>query len=179
MRDPFLSLPPYYVLIKGEFPLKAASKREDPEENLLESKLETTTIAESEKSSTPKTAKYIPIPEETPPAVRCKIGLNGLTTAIPNDFNAQMFDQLNIDHLKVDDTNTNTTSVWFASAITAFGTSSQTVLWSYKIPSEILSFAKKDTIPCGILVLLDVVEKSATPEWATKYNDEEEAREAA
>jgi hypothetical protein len=66
----------------------------------------------------------------------------------------------------------------FASAITAFGTSSQTILWNYKIPSEILAFAKKDSIPCGILVLLDVVEESATPEWATQYDDEAEAREA-
>jgi hypothetical protein len=67
--------------------------------------------------------------------------------------------------------------MWFASAITAFGTSSQTILWNYKIPSEILAFAKKDSIPCGILVLLGIVEESATPEWATQYNDEEERRE--
>jgi hypothetical protein len=178
MRDPS-SLPPYWVLIKGEFPPKAASKHETSEENLLGSKVETTTVAESEKSSTPKTSKYTPIPEETPPAIRCQIGVNGLNTAIPNDFDAQMFDQLDIGHLKVDETISNTTGVWFASAITAFGTSSQTVLWSYKIPSEMLSFAKKDTIPCGILVLLDVVEESTTPEWATKYNDEEEANAAA
>jgi hypothetical protein len=178
MRDPS-SLPPYWVLIRGEFPPKAASKHETPEENLLESKVETTTVAESEKSLTPKTLKYAPVPEETPPAMRCQIGVNGVTTAIPNDFDAQMFDQLDIGHLKVDETNSNITGVWFASAITAFGTSSQTVLWSYKIPSEILSFAKKDTIPCGILVLLDVVEESVTPEWATKYNDEEEANAAA
>jgi hypothetical protein len=178
MRNPS-SLPPYWVLIKGEFPLKVASKHETLEENLLGSKVETTTVAESEKSSTPKTSKYTPVPEETPPAIRCQIGVNGLTTAIPNDFDAQMFDQLDIGHLKVGETISNTTGVWFASAITAFGTSSQTVLWNYKIPSEMLSFAKKDTIPCGILVLLDVVEESVTPEWATKYNDEEEAKAAA
>ena len=135
-----------------------------------------TEIVQSRSSST---VGCCPVPEETPSAIRCQIGVNGLTTAIPNDFDAQMFDQLDIGHLKVDETISNTTGVWFASAITAFGTSSQTVLWSYKIPSEILSFAKKDTIPCGILVLLDVVEESVTPEWATKYNDEEEANAAA
>jgi hypothetical protein len=40
-----------------------------------------------------------------------------------------------------------------------------------------LAFAKKDSIPCGILVLLDVVEQSAAPEWATQYDDEGEKRE--
>jgi hypothetical protein len=99
-------------------------------------------------------------------------------TAIPDDFDSELFDQLNINHLEVDDMGANTTGIWFASVITAFGTSSQTILWNYKIPSEILAFAKKDSIPCGILVLLGVVEESATPEWATQYNDDEERREA-
>jgi hypothetical protein len=106
------------------------------------------------------------------------VGINGLIAAIPDDFDPQLFDQLDIGHLEVDEMGTNTTGIWFASAITAFGTSSQTILWNYKIPSEILAFAKKDSIPCGILVLLGVVEESATPEWATQYNDEEERREA-
>ncbi len=102
----------------------------------------------------------------------------GLITAIPEDFDRQLFDELsiNISHLEIDDMNVNTTGIWFASAITAFGTSNKTILWNYKIPSEILAFAKKESIPCGVLALLNVVEESATPEWATKYDDEAERR---
>ena len=117
--------------------------------------------------------------EDSPPAIRCHMGLDGLITAIPDDYDAQMFDQLNIDHLKSDQVAFDTTGLWFASAITALGTSSQTILWNYKIPPEVLSFAKKDTIPCGVLVLLDVVEESATPDWATQYTGEEEAEREA
>jgi hypothetical protein len=73
--------------------------------------------------------------------------------------------------------NSSTTGIWFASVATALGASSQTVLWNYHIPNEVLLFSRKDTIPCGIMVLLGVVEESATPEWATQYDDEAERRE--
>jgi hypothetical protein len=174
MRD-HTSLPPYWVLIKGTLPARPSSKEKDSDKLIAEDEANGTTTTEAQK---PLTSKYIPIPEESPPEIRCQIGINGLTTAIPDDFDAQMFDSLNISHLEIDDVLTNTIGIWFASAITALGTSSQTILWNYKIPTEILSFAKKDTIPCGVLVLLNVVEESTTPEWATKYNDEEEIREA-
>jgi hypothetical protein len=90
-----------------------------------------------------------------------------------------MFESLNVQHLEAHESSPTATGVWFASAITALGTTSQTILWNYKIPSDILAFAKKDSIPCGVLVILDIIEESTTPEWATKYeNDEEEQREA-
>jgi len=174
MRD-HTSLPPYWVLIKGTLPARPSSKEKDSDKLIAEDEANGTTATEAQK---PWTSKYMPIPDESPPEIRCQIGINGLTTAIPDDFDAQMFDSLNISHLEIDDALTNTIGIWFASAITALGTSSQTILWNYKIPTEILSFAKKDTIPCGVLVLLNVVEESATPEWATKYNDEEEIRDA-
>ena len=116
--------------------------------------------------------------EEFLPTIRCQVGVHGLLTATPDDIDPLLFEPLDINHLEVDETNVNTVGIWFASVLTALSTSSQTILWNYKIPAEILAFAKRDTIPCGILVLLNVVEESATPEWATKYNDEEEIREA-
>jgi len=174
MRDPS-SLPPYWVLIKGTVPARLSSIADSPEKKPSEETTEES--ASTEKASVSNTAKYIPTTEEALPSIRCQVGVNGLTAAIPDDIDPQLFDQLDIGHLEVDDIGTNTTGMWFASAITAFGTSSQTILWNYKIPSEILAFAKKDSIPCGILVLLGIVEESATPEWATQYNDEEERRE--
>ena len=174
MRDPS-SLPPYWVLIKGTA-TKRPSIRDDHEEKKQQEEANGPTAADIKRPSS--MSKYLPVNEEAPPATRCQIGINGLITAIPDDFDSQMFDHLDISHLEVDETGSNSAGIWFASAITAFSTSSQTILWNYKIPSEILSFAKKDTIPCGILVLLDIVEESATPEWATKYNDEDEKREA-
>ncbi|KAH7419090.1 hypothetical protein BKA64DRAFT_4707 [Cadophora sp. MPI-SDFR-AT-0126] len=116
--------------------------------------------------------------EDIVPTIRCQVGVHGLITATPDDLDPLLFEPLGISHLEVEETNVSTVGVWFASVLTALSTSSQTILWNYKIPAEILAFAKRDTIPCGILVLLNVVDESATPEWATKYNDEEEIREA-
>jgi hypothetical protein len=186
MRD-HNSLPPYWVLVKGLLPKRPATKSDEKksfedksngsapadEKKLLEDKTKESAPVEEK-----KTFKYIPVPEDSPPAIRCQIGTNGLITAIPDDFDSQLFDSLAINHLSIDDASMNTVGIWFASAITALGTSSQTVLWNYKIPTPILSFAKTATIPCGILVLMNIVEESLTPEWATKYNDEEEERES-
>ncbi|KAK0124306.1 hypothetical protein ONS95_009277 [Cadophora gregata] len=116
--------------------------------------------------------------EDIVPTIRCQVGVHGLISATPEDLDPLLFEALDTKHLAVDETTVNSVSVWFASVLTALSTSSQTILWNYKIPAEILAFAKRDTIPCGVLVLLNIVEESATPEWATKYNDDEEMREA-
>ncbi|KAG0648624.1 hypothetical protein D0Z07_4926 [Hyphodiscus hymeniophilus] len=166
------SLPPYWVLITG-LPLKGPASKSEEKKSTRDQTGETAPMEEKGSS----TSKYIPINEESPPAIRCQIGINGLTTAVPDDLDPQLFDRLSITHLEIDEAAQNTPGIWFASVITALGTTSQTVLWNYKIPTPILSFARSSTIPCGVLVLLNIIEESLTPEWATKYNDEEEERE--
>ncbi|KAL7929941.1 hypothetical protein V8C35DRAFT_314210 [Trichoderma chlorosporum] len=103
--------------------------------------------------------------------ITCEISLSGLVTALiqgdPNDSSTP--ESLYIEHLRIQSRKSN--GIWFASAATAYGTSSQTILWNYKIPDEILSFSRKETVPCGVLVLLGMVDESETPEWATKHND--------
>lgn len=176
MRD-HTSLPPYWVLVKGTLPERPSSSKQ-PELNPFQNN--NTEVLEREPSEKRKSAKsrYTPSPEEKPPAIRCQIGIEGIVDAVPDDFDPQLFDSLDIAHLRADAERPNSKGTWFASAITALGTSSQTILWNYKIPSDILSFAKKDTIPCGVLVLLAIVDESETPEWATKYNDEQEKGDA-
>jgi hypothetical protein len=188
MRD-HRSLPPYWVFIKGPTHPRPSSKGDDRVDRPLDDKKEPTLDDKKEPTLDDKTGstdssevkssaalKYTP---STPPAIRCEVGVNGLLSAIPDDFDAQMFESLNVQHLEAHESSPTATGVWFASAITALGTTSQTILWNYKIPSDILAFAKKDSIPCGVLVILDIIEESTTPEWATKYeNDEEEQRDA-
>lgn len=79
---------------------------------------------------------------------------------------AATHDVQNIEHLRVRDGSTE--GVWFASAATAYGATTKTILWSYTIPSDILSFARNATVPCGVLVLLGIASNSETPEWATR-----------
>lgn len=202
MRDAS-SLPPYWVMVQGPLPARpdttstAHEKHpiEDDEQNLIESEHAPNEDVQHKRSSTStepekqtvgdvkqirmsKTAKYIPIPEDSPPAIRCRVGLNGLLTAIPDDPDPSLFAPLSISHLLIDEMHTNTAGIWFASALTAISTTSTTILWSYKIPTPLLTFCLSPSVPCGVLVLLSLVPSSATPEWETTYaSDEAEARE--
>ncbi|CAM1501406.1 Fc.00g105680.m01.CDS01 [Cosmosporella sp. VM-42] len=105
-------------------------------------------------------------------AITCQISMSGLVTALTQDDHLQStinFDSLYIDHVRVRPGRTN--GIWFASMATAYGTTNQTILWNYKIPEDILAFARKETVPCGVMVLLNLADESETPEWATSYND--------
>ncbi|KZF23003.1 hypothetical protein L228DRAFT_247444 [Xylona heveae TC161] len=64
-------------------------------------------------------------------------------------------------------------STWFASAATALTASKALHLWSYTIPDSILSFASKDSVPCGVMVLLGLMNESDTPAWSTPFEDPE------
>ncbi|KAL1841653.1 hypothetical protein VTJ49DRAFT_6759 [Mycothermus thermophilus] len=78
---------------------------------------------------------------------------------------------LYVDHLLIrgnPSTTGRTDGMWFASAATAYGTTSQTILWNYKVPDEILTFARRETVPCGVLVLLGVADEASTPEWMSE-----------
>ncbi|KAK3995801.1 hypothetical protein QBC44DRAFT_319456 [Cladorrhinum sp. PSN332] len=105
--------------------------------------------------------------------ITCQISSEGIVTALCQEAQLQStinLDSLYIEHVRIRANKSN--GAWFASAATAYGTTSQTVLWNYKIPDDMLSFSRKQTVPCGILVLLGMVEESETPEWATKTNDQ-------
>ncbi|KAH7329595.1 hypothetical protein B0I35DRAFT_47972 [Stachybotrys elegans] len=103
--------------------------------------------------------------------ITCQILTAGVTTAFfDNEMQARSeIDNVDIDHLRIHSIGTD--GIWFASAASAYGITSQTILWSYKIPDAILQFVNKETVPCGILVLLGMVDESETPDWATQHND--------
>lgn len=115
-------------------------------------------------------------------SITCHISSEGIITALTHEDQIQStinLDGLPIDHLRIrsslypspSSSSSHLDGIWFASAATALSTTSQTILWSYRIPDDIISFCCKDSVPCGILVLLGVVEESATPEWASKQDD--------
>ncbi|KAH8672953.1 hypothetical protein BGZ61DRAFT_497172 [Ilyonectria robusta] len=104
--------------------------------------------------------------------ITCQISMAGIVTALTQEDHLQStvrLDSLYIEHIRVRTGKTD--GVWFASAATAYGTSHQTILWNYKIPDEILFFSRKETVPCGVMVLLGMVDESETPEWATNHAD--------
>jgi len=105
--------------------------------------------------------------------ITCEISGAGLVSALSQPemsfTSTANVEDLYANHLRISHTTTNGT--WFASTATAYGTTSQTILWNYKIPDDILNFARRDTVPCGVLVLLDIVNMEDTPEWATIHDN--------
>ncbi|KAK6080637.1 hypothetical protein SCUP234_05183 [Seiridium cupressi] len=111
--------------------------------------------------------------------ITCQISIDGLIAALSQGEESQRSasapHSFYIEHLKTRSGRLDGT--WFSSAATAYGTTSQTVLWNYKVPNEILNFASRDTVPCGVLVLLGVVDDEDTPEWATRFDHGLESHE--
>ncbi len=121
--------------------------------------------------------------------ITCQISADGIITALSQDsssrpgssaahhHSALHLESLYIEHLRLRASKTD--GAWFASAATAYGTTSQTILWNYRIPDGVLAFARRESVPCGVLVLLGVVEEGDTPEWASEgaKGDGDRARE--
>ena len=169
-----VSLPPYWVRLPA--PPVAESKDGGESSSLVE--IETAEEAEkatkddsSIRKNSMDTVEQAVVNNATVD-ITCQITVEGVVKALPQSdghLSSGMLDGLYIEHLRVRFGRMD--GVWFASAMTAYGTTSQTILWNYKIPDEVLQFSRKDTVPCGVLEILGVVDDSMTPEWATKHND--------
>ncbi|RBQ79951.1 hypothetical protein FVER14953_21103 [Fusarium verticillioides] len=172
-RD-YSNLPPYWVRLPSppqkENANKPGSVSEGLEHSTRNSEDELTTGKYQGADSRPGTNNA---PAQSN-AITCQISMSGIVTALTEQdhYGAQTtlnLESLYIDHLRIQPAKSD--GVWFSSAVTAFGTSSQTILWNYKIPDDILSFARKETVPCGVLVVLGIVDESETPTWATRHDD--------
>lgn len=67
-------------------------------------------------------------------------------------------------------------SVWFPIIALSLGLSKSLPLYTYNLPSSLYSLATKDTIPCGVLVLLGLLAAESAPDWETKYDPLEDSR---
>lgn len=161
------SLPPYWVKVPAPGNDEGAPSPSDGSDEVASS-------SQSRKSD----AQTLPVEAPTSThadhsahrAIACHVSADGLISAYPADDDGTITskDNLSIDHLRI--TPSSTVGTWFASAATAFGTSVHTILWNYKIPDTVLAFARKESVPCGVLQLLGVVDDAETPEWETKYD---------
>ena len=67
-------------------------------------------------------------------------------------------------------------SVWFPIIALSLGLSKSLPLYTYNLPPSLHSLATKDTIPCGVLVLLGLLAAESAPDWETKYDPLEDSR---
>jgi hypothetical protein len=56
---------------------------------------------------------------------------------------------------------------WFVCAASALGQTRKSGLWNFSIPLHILQSVKKEAVPCGVMVLLDIMAESTVPHWAS------------
>ncbi|TRX95664.1 hypothetical protein FHL15_003622 [Xylaria flabelliformis] len=178
------TLPPYWIRLppppiteSDESPATASTSQEGPQpEETSDAGKNQEELGDDKKLSSPKQSldsiqKQADRNARLP--ITCQFSVDGLQSALSQEQGPPMstvnVHSLHMEHLRVSSHKMN--GKWFASAATAYGTTSQTVLWNYKIPDEILAFARRDTVPCGVLELLGVVDDSMTPQWATKHDD--------
>ncbi|KAI9676231.1 MAG: hypothetical protein M1829_003060 [Trizodia sp. TS-e1964] len=186
------SLPPYWMRLGGAIALaemKPDEPEKEPEPNKDEKEEEgeekagdaalvelDVAAVEQEKAAEVRVTEI----KASPQSIRFRIASNGLQEAYLETRAGSIESKLNIEHLRFFNDHHGPPGLWFAVTATALGNNGEEGgmgLWSYTIPEPILTFAKKDTIPCGVMVILGVIDEADTPEWATTYDQHAEVRE--
>ena len=59
---------------------------------------------------------------------------------------------------------------WFTSAASTLLKRKDSLdrLWGFEIPSNLLTFTKQDSIPCGVMVVLSMIAEIDAPKWQTE-----------
>jgi hypothetical protein len=186
------SLPPYWMRVEGfgipiekedseeeenkiveEDQKKIAPKYQEEDqkneaENESQAPTEATTIdtTEQEKSSLPLDRP----PTPTRASIRFRLSTNGIAAAYHETSSQIAILHLATPHLILHNDHHTPAGLWFASAATAVSQRHSATLWSYTIPPSLLNFASKLSIPCGVLVLLNLMDDKDTPPWQTHYD---------
>jgi hypothetical protein len=107
-------------------------------------------------------------------SIRLRLGSKGLEEASYDDLPKK---KLRLSHLRGFHNEPNPRALWFACTATALG-APQGGLWAFGIPEDIVTFSNRESIPGGVMVLLDLVPEDAVPTWRTPYDDKMEKHEA-
>jgi hypothetical protein len=60
-------------------------------------------------------------------------------------------------------------ATWFLSASCALMSKKQSGgLWGCEVPTDVMKFARKDTVPCGVLVMLGLIAEIDAPQWSSE-----------
>lgn len=186
-RDP-TSLPPSWMRLEIPHPINIETRKEDsslidmatPEQTLVEHG----SIKSADDETNPKEeppvgteassrgkASYLP----TPTSLRISLGsLSGaltISTATWELSHAPLPDAPSITHLRF-----ALASSWFPCIALALGLSKSLPLYTHTFPPLLCALSAKDTIPCGVLVLLGLLAEHEAPDWETKYDSFEEVQ---
>ncbi|KAL2426544.1 hypothetical protein ABEF95_009302 [Exophiala dermatitidis] len=64
----------------------------------------------------------------------------------------------------------STAGLWFTCAASAILSRKQSSggLWAFDIPTDIQTFVRRDSIPCGVMVILGLMDEGEAPEWSSE-----------
>jgi len=156
------SLPPYWMRVVScvsTSTIKNALKGEKLEE-----------IKEDEKEL--ELEKIPTILHDIASAIRIRIGSAGLDEAYNED---EPKTRMLVPHV-MPRSHDNHCATWFASACTALG-APKGGLWSFVIPDDVKLLVRRDVIPCGVMVLLEIMTDEQVPTWRTEYDTRQEELE--
>ncbi|KAH7068551.1 hypothetical protein FB567DRAFT_251472 [Paraphoma chrysanthemicola] len=106
-------------------------------------------------------------PADIPSAIRMRISATGIEEAYNEDDVKHALPLLHLRSLHASPESTQ--SFWFCCAATACE-APKGGLWSFSIPEDIVSISRRDTIPCGVMVLLGTMTDNEVPAWRTPHD---------
>ncbi|KAI9812745.1 MAG: hypothetical protein M1827_004501 [Pycnora praestabilis] len=157
------SLPPYWVRLEPLIrKLDIVEEVANSEDDRVQGTEDTKDIPKDEKTVEVKSPSL-----ERCSSARLRIGPSGVLYAFHEEDHAPVGSDLGPNHLKIQHGRHGAPGLWFACAATVLASQKGMGLWSYTIPEHILSFSEKDSVPCGVMVLLGVIDEKDTPAWAS------------
>ncbi|OCT50504.1 hypothetical protein CLCR_06858 [Cladophialophora carrionii] len=66
----------------------------------------------------------------------------------------------------------STAGLWFTCVASALLSHKQSGgLWAFEIPADIKAFVRKDSIPCGVMVMLGLLPEQDAPQWSSERDN--------
>ncbi|KAF2792560.1 hypothetical protein K505DRAFT_362790 [Melanomma pulvis-pyrius CBS 109.77] len=104
-------------------------------------------------------------------AVRARISSDGIQEAYKEDDAKRKLPLLHLRFLHA--SSDSTAGFWFCCTATAFQ-APQGGLWSFSIPEDVVALARRETVPCGVMVLLNTLTDADVPTWRTPFDEQAE-----
>lgn len=168
-------LPPGWMRLRfSKDPEKDAPEKKAPGDGMLDDEkaaatkglqLETFPLS----SSTPRLSTQKPAFKYRPMSLRIRLGHLGSSIAISNAMweheNMPLAESPSLDHLR-----SHPISTWAPPIALALGLSKSLPLYNHVLDPALINFAGRESVPCGVLVTLGLLDESEAPPWETKYD---------
>ena len=109
-----------------------------------------------------------------PMSIRFRLGHRGNQVTISNAVweheNMPLAESPSLDHLR-----SGPAAIWAPSIALVLGLSKSFPLYNHHLDPSLTTLASRESIPCGVLVTLGLLDESEAPAWETKYDGFENA----